>query len=335
MLTEKNRMHLYKDVLDDYLNAGDDARVARRGELLSHVLMANDVLPDEVLRLHVAALEHLGKTISVEMMQSLRLLRDVFNGYQRAFDEMKVLKNRQKQLDKEIQIAAEIQKSLLKKQSPSYSHAAIGAITQPAREMSGDYYQVFTSEHDRLGVAIADVVGKGIPAAMCMSMIKYAMDSFPELDSYPDRMLTNLNRVVARNADPSMFVTMLCGFYDPNEHQFLYASAGHEPGFYYNAAEDQFSDLQAKGIALGIVQESSYTLYRQPVNAGDMIFLFTDGVTDSRCQDIFFGRDRLEQMIRCHLQLSAGQLAERIFYELEKFQNFTLYDDFTFIAIKF
>ncbi|PJH69243.1 phosphoserine phosphatase, partial [Salmonella enterica subsp. enterica serovar Typhimurium] len=115
---------------------------------------------------------------------------------------------------------------------------------------NGDYHHFVKGQDGSLGIAIADVIGKGIPAALCMSMIKYSMDSYPETWMNPKTILENLNRVVAANIDPSMFITMLYAQYLPDENKLLYASAGHEPGYYYNAKMDEFEEIQAKGLVL-------------------------------------------------------------------------------------
>src|SRR5690625_7405240 len=101
----------------------------------------------------------------------------------------------------------------------------IGVIIIPAHQMNGDYYHFIKEENGSIGIAIADVKGKGVPAALCMSMIKYSMDSFPDKSMTPSRILNSLNRVVERNVDPSMFITMFYTQLLPKEDKMIYSSA--------------------------------------------------------------------------------------------------------------
>lgn len=115
-----------------------------------------------------------------------------------------------------------------------------------------------------------------------MSMIKYSMDSFPEMRTDPSVILGSLNRVVERNVDASMFITMFYGLYDTNDHTFSYSSAGHEPGFYYHSDRDEFEEIDVPGLVLGVSPDVTYTQYEKKVEKGDMIILLTDGVTECR-----------------------------------------------------
>jgi sigma-B regulation protein RsbU (phosphoserine phosphatase) len=200
--------------------------------------------------------------------------------------------------------------------------------------MNGDYFHFVEEEHGGLSIAIADVIGKGIPAAMCMSMIKYAMDSLPDSRKNPSYVLENLNNIVERNVDPSMFITMFYGSYNPETNLFDYASAGHEPGFYYDAKADSFEDLEAKGLVLGVDRHVKYLQYEQQLSKGDMIVLLTDGVTECRTEEGFIERLDIIKLIRKYMHLSPQEIVESVYKELEKLQHFQLRDDFTLIILK-
>jgi sigma-B regulation protein RsbU (phosphoserine phosphatase) len=255
-------------------------------------------------------------------------------GYGIAYREHQSLRHQQQELKTEIEIAANVQHTLLETEIPDIKALEIGAISVPARQMNGDYYHFVQDENERIGVGIADVIGKGIPAALCMSMIKYAMDSLPENRHEPNSVLESLNRVVEHNVDPSMFITMFYGLYDPHDRQFSYASAGHEPGFYYDAATGTFSDLDAKGLLLGVDKKTRYRQYEKTVNRGDMIILLSDGVTECRTNDGFIERETLIGLIKKNMHLQAQEMVNNIYKQLEKMQNFQLRDDFTLIILK-
>lgn len=253
-------------------------------------------------------------------------------GYGLAYQEHQSLRDQQLEIRSEIQIAANVQQTLLETSVPTIDSLDIGAISVPAKQMNGDYHH-FVQDEQGISIAVADVIGKGIPAALCMSMIKYAMDSFPESRKNPNQILENLNRVVERNVDPSMFITMFYGMYNTVDHQFTYASAGHEPGFYYHFSTREFEDLTAKGLVLGIDQNYKYKQYQKNVKPGDMVVLLSDGVTESRTDEGFVERSAITDLIRQNIDLPSQQIVEKSTGIL-KMQDFQLRDDFTLIIIR-
>ncbi|MER2254251.1 MAG: PP2C family protein-serine/threonine phosphatase, partial [Priestia megaterium] len=272
--------------------------------------------------------------IPEKVLHSLDFLLEVMISYGLALREHQTLKNKQRELRSEIEVAANVQQTLLGTKVPASSTLEIGAISVPAKQMNGDYFHFVEEEHGGLSIAIADVIGKGIPAAMCMSMIKYAMDSLPDSRKNPSYVLENLNNIVERNVDPSMFITMFYGSYNPETNLFDYASAGHEPGFYYDAKADSFEDLEAKGLVLGVDRHVKYLQYEQQLSKGDMIVLLTDGVTECRTEEGFIERLDIIKLIRKYMHLSPQEIVESVYKELEKLQHFQLRDDFTLIILK-
>src|SRR5699024_12840467 len=119
------------------------------------------------------------------------------------------------------------------------------AITNKINKMNGDYFHFIKNEEGKLEVAIADIVSKGVPAELSMSMIKYSLDSLDGKDDSPKRILKQLNRVVEQNIASNMFITMFFVEFNPTRNLLTYASAGHEPGFFYNAEKDTFEEIEA------------------------------------------------------------------------------------------
>src|SRR5699024_11991592 len=118
------------------------------------------------------------------------------------------IRHKQLALEAEIAIAASMLDTLLETKKPGTADLDIGVISVPAQLMNGDYYHFIKDQAGSIGIAVADVIGKGIPAALCMSMIKYSMDSLPEETMCPSSILEALNRVIGRNIDDDMFITM-------------------------------------------------------------------------------------------------------------------------------
>ncbi|MBU8690869.1 PP2C family protein-serine/threonine phosphatase [Priestia megaterium] len=333
MSFDKEMRDLYKDILGNYIQTQNE-QILYQGQKLSRKSLENEISPEDIVSIHKEVIEEIYSDIPEKVLHSLDFLLEVMISYGLALREHQTLKNKQRELRSEIEVAANVQQTLLGTKVPASSTLEIGAISVPAKQMNGDYFHFVEEEHGGLSIAIADVIGKGIPAAMCMSMIKYAMDSLPDSRKNPSYVLENLNNIVERNVDPSMFITMFYGSYNPETNLFNYASAGHEPGFYYDAKADSFEDLEAKGLVLGVDRHVKYLQYEQQLSKGDMIVLLTDGVTECRTEEGFIERLDIIKLIRKYMHLSPQEIVESVYKELEKLQHFQLRDDFTLIILK-
>lgn len=323
----------YKEILRDYLKDKNEIGLYQAQQFSKKVL-ENQISPEETLSFHLNAVEEFFPELSDELRDSFDFLLEVMMGYGMAYRAHQSLRDKQRELEEEINVAASMQQTFLPEEIPEVDSLDIGVISVPASKMSGDYYHFIKDENNNIGVAIADIIGKGIPAALCMSMIKYAMDSLPEQRLQPGALLENLNRVVERNVASNMFITMMYGSYDPRVHHFYYSGAGHEPGFYYNYKQDRFEELYAKGLVLGIKRQARFREYYKKVEPGDFIVLLSDGVTECRTEERFIERDELVQLIRKYQHLPAQEIVEKVFYELERLQEFQLRDDFSLIILR-
>lgn len=165
-------------------------------------------------------------------------------------------------------------------------------------------------------------------------MIKYAMDSMPNELLPPSELLETLNRTIEQNIASHMFVTMMYASYSHDEHVLYYGGAGHEPGFYYNKRADHFSELYAKGVALGISRDAKYRQYEQYLDEGDFVVLLSDGVTESRTEERFLEREELTDLIRKYAHLSAQEIVDNVYRDLERWQGLELRDDFTLLILR-
>ncbi|KAA6449643.1 PP2C family protein-serine/threonine phosphatase [Bacillus swezeyi] len=322
----------YRQLLSRYISELTETSLYQ-GQKFSRKTIEHQVPPEEIISIHRKVLSELYPDLPDHVFHSLDFLIEVMIGYGLAYQEHQTLRGIQQEIKSEIEIAANVQQTLLETTIPKDEALEIGAVSVPAKQMSGDYYH-FVRDQKSISIAIADVIGKGIPAALCMSMIKYAMDSLPYSGSHPSQVLKNLNRVVEQNVDPSMFITMFYGNYHLQKHLFTFASAGHEPGFYYSCRENKFYDLHAKGLVLGISSDFDYEQYEQKLEIGDMIILFSDGVTECRTDNGFLDQADLQDLISLHMNEPAQQMVENIYDNLLKLQEFRLHDDFTLIVLK-
>lgn len=333
MNTLKLDLGSYQELLKHYIKTQDEKSLYE-AEQISKLSMQQNVSPEEIINVHIQALYDLYPNLPEEIQSSMNFLLETMISYGLAYQEFQALREQQLELKSEISVAASMQQTLLSTTKPSIDGLDIGAISVPSHQMNGDYYHFIKDSDGSLGIAIADVIGKGIPAALCMSMIKYSMDSLPENRMRPNAILESLNRVVERNVDPSMFITMFYGHYEPANEKFLYSTAGHEPGFYYNAKEEKFEEIEAKGLVLGVTKDTTYKDYERKIDQGDMIILLTDGVTECRQGDRFIEQGEVLDVIKQYAHLPAQEIVESVFKYFERLQDFQLRDDFTLIILR-
>lgn len=188
----------YRDILIQYLEHQDE-EILYTCEKLSREAMEERVSPEEIVHLHRSVLELYGKELPDFVRLSFDVLLEIMVGYGLAYMEHLSLRTEQKELRSEIAQAEDMQKTLMKTEVPEHDELDFGVISVAARQMSGDYYS-FTEEGDKqIGIALADVIGKGIPAAFSISMIKYALAGMTGDDRKPSIVLESLNQVAEEN----------------------------------------------------------------------------------------------------------------------------------------
>lgn len=323
----------YSKILQEYMN-NQSEQALYAAQQFSRTALEKKVPPEEVISIQKSAMQQLMPDLSPEVWHSFDILLEVMTAYGFAFREHQSLLDTQKELKNEMEIASNVQDTLLGTSVPTVDGLEIGALSVPAKQMNGDYYHFVHDGDHSVNVAIADVIGKGIPAALCMSMIKYAMDSLPEYRKDPSAVLESLNRVVEQNVDDSMFITMFYGMYELRSNILHFASAGHEPGFFYRHKDKEFLDLEARGLLLGVDKNAKYKRYEQAIDIGDMVILMSDGVTECRTDEGFIERETLISYINEYIELPPQEIVNKIFRDLERLQHFQLRDDFTIIILK-
>lgn len=308
------------------------------GQNFSRRLVQKNITPEEVISIHKDSLEEIysfGNEFTDDMRNALDFLTEFMIQYGLALREHKILLKNQEEMDHELELAANVQKTMLKTTIPTIDGLAIGSISIPARKMNGDYVYFQGDGKRFVGVGVADVVGKGIPAALCMSMVKNGLDTLGQPSISPSYALDVLNRIVEKTVDDNMFISMFYGRYDVAQSIFTYASAGHEPALLYKAKEEIFIELESEGLLLGVLPDVHNLEKNIVLEKDDMIIIVTDGVTECRVDDRFMEKSELTDLIYKHKEKKPQQLAEAIFHEIEKLSHFNkLSDDLTFVVLK-
>lgn len=326
---------LYSQLLRQYIQFSSEDDLYN-GQQLSKSMIDQGISPEEIVGFHIESIKKHIPHLPAEVRQSFDFLLEVMIGYGIQYREHISLREKQIQLQSEIDIAARVQQSLLPPLPTNIpSFLELGVCSTAAKKMSGDYYHIFMDSKGYLGISVADIIGKGIPAALCMSLIKYAVESLVDQPLDPKALLSSINRVVEKNIDIHMFITMVYGAYHLKKHTFCYASAGHEPGFYYSAKDNYFYDLEARGPVLGLTQEAYYEEQEIRVQEGDMLVLFTDGITEIKNQQgQFMERYELKDLFYQFKHLPAQELVDTIQQQLLQLAQFELQDDQTIVALK-
>ncbi|MFC1601167.1 SpoIIE family protein phosphatase [Candidatus Sumerlaeota bacterium] len=241
----------------------------------------------------------------------------------------------QEKMASELNVARTIQMNLLPRETPQLPGLEIAAICLPARQVGGDYYDFVELEDGLWGVAVADVSGKGVPAAILSSAIRSALqvESRHSHNDLP-RMVGQLNQMVRRDSPHSMFATLLFGVLDCARHLFRYINAGHEYPLLFDASGNR-RELDVGGPVLGIVEEHTYLEQTVSLEPGSLLVIYTDGVTDIQNQEEqMWTRERLSELIQNNRELAAEDLADLVYREAMKFKGHAdQFDDFTLIVI--
>lgn len=329
----EKELKIYAELLQRYISTLDE-RFLYRAEQISNVFIKSEILPAELIKIHKKAMKQENIEISEEACHAMDFLLEAMIAYGVAYTNYNKIKEEQLLLKNEIQIAANMQLELLGTKVPTSEYLDIGVISIPFNQMNGDYFHFIQNKAGRLGVAIADVVGKGVPAALSMSMIKYSLDSIGEADNTPKQILKQLNRVVEQNIASNMFITMFYLEYNPTRNLLTYSSAGHEPGFLYDAESDTFTEIEADGLVLGVLEHTDYTEYQQEMKQDDFVVLLTDGVTECKYGNRFITREEVLEVIRKFMYLSPENHVAAVYNHFKNLDAFELKDDFTLIILR-
>lgn len=222
-------------------------------------------------------------------------------------------------LRRELQIAREIQRSILPSAFPQGGEFELFAAMKPANEVGGDFYDFFVLGGGRLGVVIGDVSGKGVPAALFMAVTRTLLRSTVASQPSPSACLQQVNRLIGRENDQGMFVTLFYGILDLASGAFQYCNAGHNPPWLLRAtgiveALPGTDDPMLGAFDETVYHEASLTLRRE-----DVVFLYTDGVTEGmNVMDEVFSEQRLENELRAAAGADCAQMVERLMVQVER-----------------
>ncbi|HEY3660602.1 MAG TPA: GAF domain-containing SpoIIE family protein phosphatase [Candidatus Udaeobacter sp.] len=248
--------------------------------------------------------------------------------------------NEKKRLDHDLEIARDIQRILLPSEAPAINGFQISGINVPARQVSGDYFDYIHVDQERLGVAIADVSGKGVPASLIMAICRSVLRAEAARNPSPADVLRKVNRQLYPDIKEDMFISMAYLVLDHQHDGVTLARAGHDAPLLYQQQSQTITPIKSPGMVVGIDSGSVFDRltvdFSVPLQRNDCLILYTDGVTETlNSEGDEYGVDRMMQSVRASANDGAPAIVKKIIEDVREFtgpvpQN----DDITVIAIR-
>jgi len=341
------------DLLLMDLNYARDTTSGREGlDVLGHLQEMADAPPVVAMTgwatvgLAVAAMQHGVSDFVEKPWDNLRLLeilkKQITLGRERRESRRRASEEKQAreeaihhlhEQEREIAEAKAIQEKLLPREIPQVAGYEIASSWQSAEAVGGDYFDVLALGGATLGLCIADVAGKGIPAALLMSNLQAAVRGLSSPSLSPDLLCNSLNSLVCRNTHTDRFITLFYAQLDVATRRLRYVNAGHNPPIVIHA-DGSYERLHEGGGVLGVFEEQSYAMGLAQLAPGDRLVLFTDGVTEAGIAlGEEFGDQRLLFLLEEHRELPAAALREKIAIAISEFSGGHLTDDATLLVL--
>ncbi len=270
------------------------------------------------------------------LAQDFQVMKESLKEYIKNLTETTAAKER---IQSELQVAADIQASLLPRQFPAFperSEFDIFASMDPAKEIGGDFYDFFFIDDDNFCFLIADVAGKGVPAALYMMVAKTLLKSEAQRLGEPDQILAYVNKTLAIDNDSCMFATVFCAILEISTGTVRFANAGHNPPLVMDSQGVRYLALKS-GFVLGPMADTVYETERLIMQPGDTLFLYTDGVTEAtNLTDDLFGEPKLLNALQDGPRQESDQMIHAIRDEVTRHANGAPQsDDVTMVAITY
>ncbi len=272
----------------------------------------------------IAGTGDLDHKIEIKKRNELGLLADTFNVMTEGLKKAQEAALERRALEKELEIAWKIQDALLPKKFPDMPKYEVAAFYKPAKEIGGDYYDVIPLGGGRFGIVMADVSGKGIPAALVMTMLSSVLNLEAAANTDPAGVIARLNSGLQNRITGSMFATVFYGVLDISGNSFEMVSAGHHEMLVYRQAGPVVEAVSPKGAAIGILNSADFKarLEKKTVllNPGDKLLLFTDGISEARgSAGGRYGMQSVEKSLRGFGGQRCAPMLDGLLSEVQKF----------------
>jgi sigma-B regulation protein RsbU (phosphoserine phosphatase) len=242
-------------------------------------------------------------------------------------------------LEMELDVARKIQRILLPQQIPSTEGLDVGIFSQPAKRVGGDYHDLIELPSGGLGIAIGDVSGKGMPAALLMANVQASLRRYSESAYSPKEIVYRVNNSlcpICQYIEEHRFITLFYGVLNPENRTLTYSNAGHNYPLVFRGNRNLCEQLESTGLPCGIMEDVSYDEGQIELELDDIALFYTDGITEAMNSDeAVFGEERLKDIASRNLRLNSARLVADVREELVKFVGGApQYDDVTLMALK-
>ena len=240
-----------------------------------------------------------------------------------------------KRLEGQLEVARQVQLELLPASDPKLEGFDICAYNYPTEEVSGDYYDWVSIYEDQIGFVIADVSGKGVPAALLMAFLRASLRAAIHIGYAPHISMAKVNYLLWESIERNQFVTAFYAVLDASNKTLVYTNAGHNPPLLMDA-DGKARFIERGGLPLGMFRDTRYYEYYLSIEPGQVLVLYTDGVTEAtNLDDEEYGRERLEHVVRAGRHLSARDLITSIYQDVIQWTaGRGATDDITFFIVK-
>ncbi len=239
-----------------------------------------------------------------------------------------------RRLDSELAVARQVQRSLLPDRDPDIPGFDISGITVPCEEVSGDYYDFIPFPNHQLGIALADVSGKGVPAALIMASFRASLRAQVRNDFALRDIMRKVNYLLWESIQSYQYVTGIYGVLDPHSRRLSFADAGHNPMITLHD-DGTYEEASCGNTVLGIFEDRDYSECFRVLKPGDVVALYTDGVTEANREGVEFGIPGIVATLRKLRRLPARDIARGLYAEVKDYSGQSvLDDDLTVVIIK-
>jgi sigma-B regulation protein RsbU (phosphoserine phosphatase) len=237
-------------------------------------------------------------------------------------------------LERQVQIAAEVQRRMMPARAPQIPGYDIAALYVPCFELGGDLFDFIRLGEKSLGITVADVVGKGLPASLLMATVRASMRAQVGSIYDIDEVMRRVNLAMCQDMRSNEFVTLWYGVLNHQARQITYVNAGHEPALLVR--KKQIIELAAGGMVLGVDQEQTYAREVVQLQKGDLLWIFTDGIPDAmNYAGEKFGKPRMREALLRYADQPAEQVCRQLLWETRRFVGLNRRtDDTTMVVVK-
>jgi serine phosphatase RsbU (regulator of sigma subunit) len=262
---------------------------------------------------------NLAYRVTIEGNDELWHVASNFNDMAEGLERMREMEREGQRREEELRLARAIQDRLLPSGPPMLDRVELAGVSLPAREIGGDYFDYLVLDGGLVGITVADVSGKGTPAALLMSAFRASLRSQDLAELGPAEVLGRVNRFIHSSVDPGRFITAFLCLFNPATGELRYANAGHDPPLLLHL-DGEIVELTGGGLILGMLPQIVYEEARAQVPPGALLTIFTDGVTEARDPEGgFFGPENLERILKATRGMPCIDIVRRVVDEIQTY----------------